>query len=80
MLDLAKKNNYEVDSLETEIETVNELRNEKAIPVVGFAISFPGTDSKEDLMDAVEYIVNRKYVEEELEGYMQDEVLNNDAN
>jgi len=52
-------------------------------PVIGFAISFPGRNSREDMEDAVEYeydyVVNRVYMEEELAGYQKDEELNNNA-
>lgn len=48
-------------------------------PIVGFAISFPGGNSREDLEDAVEYVVNRVYIKEELEGAWQEEELNDNA-
>lgn len=53
------------------------------MPIIGFAISFPGRNSHEDMEDAVEYeydyVVNRVYMEEELAGYQKDEELNNNA-
>ena len=48
-------------------------------PIMGFAISFPNSDSASSLEDAVEYVVNRRYIDEELIGYKQEEERNNDA-
>jgi hypothetical protein len=47
-------------------------------PIIGYAISFPGSNSREDLDDAVEYVVNQIYLKEELDGYRMEEELNND--
>lgn len=46
--------------------------------IIGYAISFPGANTPEDLKDAVEYVVNPVYVQEELSGYLSDEELNLD--
>jgi hypothetical protein len=46
--------------------------------MIGYAISFPGSNSREDLDDAVEYVVNQIYLKEELDGYRMEEELNND--
>ena len=48
-------------------------------PIIGFAISFPGTNSRSDMEDTVEYMVNRVFIQEELEGYSRDEELNGNA-
>ena len=48
-------------------------------PIIGFAISFPGTNSRSDMEDTVEYMVNRVFIQEELEGYSRDEELNANA-
>jgi hypothetical protein len=47
-------------------------------PIIGYAISFPGSNTPEDMQDAVEYVVNPVYVQEELSGYRSDEELNLD--
>ncbi len=48
-------------------------------PIIGFAISFPGTNSRSDMEDTVEYMVNRVFIQEELEGYSKEEELNGHA-
>ena len=48
-------------------------------PIIGCVMSFPGTNSREDMEDAIEYLVNQTYVTEEWLGYQEDEELNSNA-
>ena len=48
-------------------------------PIIGYAISFPESNSIGELEDVVEYMVNQTYINEELDGYRQEEELENDA-
>jgi hypothetical protein len=53
-------------------------------PIMGFAISFPGSSTTDDSTDAVEYMVDQVYVKEylaeEIDALRQEEALNNDPN
>jgi hypothetical protein len=73
-----KRRDDEKDPLVKDLFPDGDPRRE-GVPVIGFAVSFPGETAHANDADAVEYIVNTVYMKEEQAGLQAEEELNYDG-